>query len=72
MLVLHSPEHGWKKARCRNCAGEPAPELPPLPERTTDAVVRASRPSSFVQVGAAVPFDYKAAQAGRDPDDDAA
>ena len=31
MLVLHSPEHGWKKARCKDCAGEPVPEdLPSL------------------------------------------
>jgi len=66
MLVLHSPEHGWKKARCRDCAGEPVPELPPLAPRTTDATVRSSSPSSFVQVGAAVPFDVKAAQAGKD------
>jgi hypothetical protein len=57
MLVLHSPEHGWKKCRCRECAGEPAPELPEL--RTTDA-------SAFVKVGASLPFDVKHAQAGRD------
>jgi hypothetical protein len=66
MLVIQSLEHGWKKARCRNCAGEPMPELPPLAERTTDAVVRTSSSSSFVRVGAAVPFDVKAAQAGKD------
>jgi hypothetical protein len=59
MLVLQSPEHGWKKARCRDCAGEPVPELPPLAERTTDA-------SGFVKVGASMPFDLKAAQAGKD------
>jgi len=69
MLVIQSLEHGWRKARCRNCAGEPAPELPPLVERTTDAVVRGSSSSSFVRVGAAVPFDYKAAQAGTTKED---
>ena len=57
MLVLHSPEHGWRKARCVQCAGEPCPELPAL--ETTDA-------SGFVKVGASVPFDVKAAQAGKD------
>jgi hypothetical protein len=36
MLILHSPEHGWKKCRCRECAGEAVPELPELVVRTTD------------------------------------
>jgi hypothetical protein len=57
-LVLESLEHGWKKARCRACAGEPTPELPPL--QTTEL-------RGFVQVGAAVPFDVKQRQAGKDP-----
>ena len=59
MLVLHSPEHGWRKARCKDCAGEPVPaELPEL--RTTDT------PSGFVKVGEAVRFDVTQAQAGTD------
>jgi hypothetical protein len=57
MLILHSPEHGWKKCRCRECAGEAVPELPEL--RTTDA-------SSFVQVGAVVPQDFKTRAVGED------
>ena len=55
LLVLHSLEHGWKKARCVHCAGEPCPELPAL-----------EPPADFVKIGAAIPFDVKAAQAGKD------
>jgi hypothetical protein len=56
MLVLHSPEHGWKKCRCRDCAGEPVPDLPELVVRTTEV------PASFVKVGAVAAFDYKQRQ----------
>ena len=56
MLVLQSPEHGWKKARCRDCAGESVPELPELVVRTTEV------PASFVKVGAVAAFDYKQRQ----------
>jgi hypothetical protein len=66
MLVLHSPEHGWKKCRCRECAGEAVPELPELVVRTTDLGTPAPSARGFVKVGALVPFDVKHAQAGRD------
>jgi hypothetical protein len=70
MLVLHSPEHGWKKYRCRECAGEPTPELPELELRTTDLGTPAPRTRAFVKVGALVPLDYKMAAAGREPGED--
>jgi len=57
--------------RCEACAG-PAPELPPLPDVAQPAVVASSRlpvsmarPSRLALVQA-LPFDYKAAQAGRE------
>ncbi len=62
MLVLHSPEHGWKKCRCVGCAGEPAPELPALEVVSPQSLVPSS---GFVRVGR-VPFDVKARQAGGD------
>jgi hypothetical protein len=67
MLVLHSPEHGWKKCRCRECAGEPCPELPEIKITALDGVTLCNTDSkAFVKVGALVPFDVKHAQAGRD------
>lgn len=38
MLVLSSLEHGWKKARCVACAGEPVPDLPELKSVAMTAV----------------------------------
>jgi hypothetical protein len=65
MLILHSPEHGWKKARCKDCAAEPVPELPELVVRTTDLGTPAPRTRSFVKVGALV-LDVKQRAVGRD------
>ena len=64
LLVLESPDHTWKKARCQACAGEPVPELPAL-EAATPQLLGTTVPG-FVKVGR-IPFDYKQAQAGRDP-----
>lgn len=49
--------------RCAACAGEPVPaDLPPLAERTPIV------PMAHLRTGPNVlPFDYKQAQAGRDP-----
>jgi hypothetical protein len=66
MLILHSPEHGWRKCRCRECAGEAVPELPELVIRTTDLGTPAPRTREFVQVGALVPQDFKTRAVGED------
>jgi hypothetical protein len=66
MLVLHSPEHGWKKCRCRECAGEAVPELPELELHTTDLGTPAPRTRSFVKVGAVVPQDVKTRAVGEE------
>jgi hypothetical protein len=66
MLILHSPEHGWKKCRCRDCAGEAAPELPELELHTTDLGTPAPRTRAFVKVGALVPQDFKQRAVGDD------
>jgi hypothetical protein len=67
MLVLHSPEHGWKKCRCRECAGEAVPELPELKTTALDGVtLRNTDAKAFVKVGALVPLDVKQSAAGRD------
>jgi len=60
MLVLHSPEHGWKKCRCQACAGEPVPELPALEVQSPPLTVPSQ---GFTRVGR-IPFDVKARQAG--------
>jgi len=62
MLVLHSPEHGWKKCRCVTCAGEPVPELPALEVQRPQSLATSS---GFTRVGR-IPFDVKQAQAGKD------
>jgi hypothetical protein len=66
MLILHSPEHGWKKCRCRECAGEAVPELPELEVRTTDLGTPTPRTRGFVKVGALVPLDVKQRQVGEE------
>lgn len=52
--------------RCRTCAGEPVPvDLPPLAERAPIpvSVLVPNRPNDL-------PFDFKVAQAGREPGED--
>jgi hypothetical protein len=68
MLVLHSPEHGWKKCRCRECAGEAVPELPELEVRisTFNAGLTAENEHSFVKIGALVPQDFKTRAVGEE------
>jgi predicted nucleic acid-binding Zn-ribbon protein len=63
-LVIEPREvTGRKFLRCRTCADEPVPDdLPALAERTP------IEPSPLVRAGMVkLPFDYKAAQAGREP-----
>lgn len=56
------------KLRCPTCAGEPVPcELPDLPVHVS------IEPTPLTRLGALVsslPFDYKQAQAGREPGDE--
>jgi hypothetical protein len=66
MLILHSPEHGWEKCRCRECAGEAVPELPELVVHTTDIGTPTPHQPSFVKVGALVPQDVKTRAVGED------
>ncbi len=70
MLVI-APTQTKSFHRCEACAG-PAPELPPLPAIAPPAVVASSplpgsmtRPTRTALVQA-LPFDYKALQAGRE------
>jgi len=72
VLVLKGPGYGreaagFRKVRCVKCAGPAPADLPPLEEHTVTI-----RPMLHLRSGAgALPFDYKAAQAGeREPGED--
>ena len=54
-----------KRVRCRHCADEPVPvDIP-------ESIKAGIEPSPLVRAGVVkLPFDFKAAQAGRDPGED--
>jgi hypothetical protein len=66
-VLVIAPTLTKRFIRCEACAG-PAPELPELvaPPTVSDRLpIGMSRPSRTA-LEAAIPFDYKAAQAGRE------
>lgn len=66
MLEFRFPEITAVLKRCAVCAGEPVPA--DLPERVEPTpIVPTARMASLRALAGTLPFDYKAAQSGREP-----